>query len=97
MFDNLKNLWALKSQMTEIKKRLDGMIVKVESPNKVFEMVMSGSQEVREIKIMASLANLTDAQIEAELKEVFNKAARDSQAMAAQVMGGLAGINPPQA
>lgn len=37
MFDKLgqlKDLWKLKSQMEEIKKRLDNMVIKVDSPDR---------------------------------------------------------------
>ncbi|MGB2579890.1 hypothetical protein AAIR98_001809 [Elusimicrobium simillimum] len=97
MLGKLKDLWQLKGQMAEIKKRLDAMVIKVESPAKIFEITISGSQEVQDVKIMGNLSAYTNAQIEQDMKEAFNKAARDSQAMAAQVMGSLAGITPPQA
>ena len=37
--------------MEEIKKRLDNMVIKVESPRHVFELTISGSQEVKEVKV----------------------------------------------
>ena len=97
MLGKLKDLWQLKGQMAEIKKRLDNMVIKVESPAKIFEITVSGSQDVLDVKITGSLPAFTNAQIEQDLKEVFNKATKDSQAMAAQVMGAIAGITPPQA
>ena len=97
MLDKLKNLWQLKGQMEEIKKRLDVVLIKTQSPAKIFEVTVTGSQEVKEVKITAPLSAYTDAQIEKDLLEVFNKSLRDSQAMAAQVMGGVTGITPPQA
>ncbi|WP_424243951.1 hypothetical protein Dip510_001135 [Elusimicrobium posterum] len=97
MLDKLKNLWQLKGQMQEIKKRLDDMVIKVESPAKIFDVTITGSQEIQEVKIKAPLSAYTDAQIEQDAKDAFNKAVRDSQAMAAQVMSSVTGINPPQA
>ena len=44
MFDKLgqlKDLWKLKSQMEEIKKRLDNMVIKVDSPRHLFEVTIS--------------------------------------------------------
>lgn len=92
MFDKLgqlKDLWQLKSQMQEIKKRLDNMVIKVESPDHVFEVTVSGSQEVKEVKVADTVKNYTNEQLAEELKAVINKAVRDSQALAAQAMGGL--------
>lgn len=90
MFDKLgqlKDLWKLKSQMEEIKKRLDNMVIKVESPKHLFEVTISGSQEVKEVHVNELVKNFTPEQIAEELKAVINKSVRDSQGMAAQAMG----------
>ncbi|OUO56183.1 YbaB/EbfC family nucleoid-associated protein [Candidatus Avelusimicrobium gallicola] len=90
MFDKLgqlKDLWKLKSQMEEIKKRLDNMVIKVDSPRHLFEVTISGSQEVKEVRVDALIKNFKEAEIAEDLKAVINKAVRDSQTMAAQTMG----------
>ena len=90
MFDKLgqlKDLWKLKSQMEEIKKRLDNMVIKVDSPRHLVEVTISGSQEVKEVRVDALAKNFSEADLAQDIKEVFNKAVRDSQAMAAQAMG----------
>lgn len=90
MFDKLgqlKDLWKLKSQMEEIKKRLDNIVIKVESPKHLFEVTISGSQEVKEVHVNELVKNFTPEQIAEELKAVINKSVRDSQGMAAQAMG----------
>lgn len=92
MFDNLKKLMELKKTMTEVKKRLDEMVIKVESPAKNFEMTISGSQQVKELKVLTDLKELSKEAAEKDLAELFNKAVKDSQAMAAQAMGGLANL-----
>ncbi len=93
----LKDLWKLKSQMEELKKRLDGMVVKVEGPKHWVEITISGSQEIKEVKIFDIAKEATAAELGEEIKAAVNKAVRDSQAMAAQAMGGMAGLNMPQA
>ena len=98
MFDKLgqlKDLWKLKSQMEEIKKRLDNMVIKVDSPRHLVEITISGSQEVKEVRVAALAKNFSEAEIAEDIKAVFNKAVRDSQMMAAQAMGNLGGL--PQA
>ena len=97
MLDRLKDLWKLKGQMEEIKKRLDAMIIKVQSKDGIFDITVTGSQEVKEVKILKNLSAYTNAQIEEDLAQGFNKAMKEAQAMAAQVMGGIAGITPPEA
>lgn len=93
MFDQLKDLWKLKNQMAEIKKRLDNMVIKAEGPRHWVEVTMSGSMEVKEVKLQTP-EKYDAADLEKELKDVFNKAVRDTQAMAAQAMGNF---NLPQA
>ncbi len=98
MFDKLgqlKDLWKLKSQVEELKKRLDNMVIKADSPRHLFEITISGSQEIKEVKVESLAKNFTEAELAEDLKAVINKAIRDSQAMAAQAMGGLGGM--PQA
>ncbi len=92
MFDNLKKLMELKKTMTEMKKRLDEMVIKVESPAKNFEMTITGSQQVKEFKILKDLKEISKEEAEKDLADLFNKAVKDSQGMAAQAMGGLAGL-----
>jgi len=98
MFDKLgqlKDLWKLKSQMEEIKKRLDNMVIKVESPRHLFEITVSGSQEVKEVTVSPMIKSCTEEEIANDLKEVINKTVRDSQVMASQAMGSMMGM--PQA
>ena len=98
MFDKigqLKDLWKLKSQMDEIKKRLDNMVIKVDSPHHWIEITISGSQEVKEVRVDPLAKNINETELAEDLKAVINKAVRDSQMMAAQAMGSLGGM--PQA
>jgi len=97
MFDKLgqlKDLWKLKGQMEEIKRRLDNMVIKVDSPRHLFEVTISGSQEIKEVRVDALIKNFTEEQIAQDVKDVFNKAVRDSQGLAMQAMGNF---NMPQA
>lgn len=97
MFDKLgqlKDLWQLKNQIQEIKKRLDNMVIKVDSPNHLFEITVSGSQEVKEVKVSELAHKFPADKLAEDLKAVINKAVKDSQAMAAQAMGGMAGNLP---
>lgn len=83
----LKDLWKLKSQMEEIKKRLDNMVIKVDSPRHLFEITISGSQEVKEVRVDPLIKNFSEGEIAQDVKDVFNKAVRESQTLAAQAMG----------
>ena len=82
----------MQNQIQEIKKRLDNMIIKVDSPNHLFEITVSGAQEVKEVAVSDLIKNFSKEQVAEELKTVINKAVRESQGMAAQAMGGMAGM-----
>lgn len=100
MFDKLgqlKDLWQLKNQIAEIKKRMDNMVIKASSPNHIFEITISGSQEVKEVAVSELYKDFPREKIAEELTAVINKAIRDSQAMAAQAMGGAMGADLPKA
>ena len=91
MFD-LKKILELRKTMNETKKRLDAMVIKETSPKGIFELTISGSQKVSEVRILTDLAGLSNEEIEKDLKELFNKAVTSSQASAMQAMGGLGAL-----
>ena len=95
MFDKLgqlKDLWKLKGQMEEMKKRLDAMVIKAQGPKHWVEITMNGSMEVKEVIVSQEAQQASQAQLAQEIKEAFNKAIRDTQMMAAQAMGSNFGI-----
>lgn len=95
MFDKLgqlKDLWKLKGQMEEMKKRLDAMVIKADSPKHCVEITMNGSMEVKEVRVDPLAKNFSEAELAEEIKAAFNKAIRDTQMMAAQAMGNNFGI-----
>ncbi len=91
MFDKLgqlKDLWKLKGQMEEMKKRLDMMVIKTDSPHHLVELTMNGSMQVQEVRVDKLAKNYTEEQLAEEIKAVINKAVHDTQLMAAQAMTG---------
>ena len=95
MFDKLgqlKDLWKLKGQMEEMKKRLDAMVIKAESPKHLIEITLNGSMEIKEVKVDPMAKNVSEAELGEEIKAAFNKGIRDTQVMAAQAMGSNFGI-----
>jgi len=100
MFDKLgqlKDLWQLKNQMAEIKKRMDNMVIKASSPSHLFEITITGSQEIKEVVVAENFKDFPREKLGEELTAVINKAIKDSQAMAAQAMGGAMGMDLPKA
>lgn len=95
MFDKLgqlKDLWKLKGQMEEMKKRLDAMVIKAQGPRHLVEITMSGSMEVKEVRVDAAAKTVSETELAEDIKNALNKAVRDTQMMAAQAMGSNFGI-----
>lgn len=88
----LKDLWKLKGQMEEMKKRLDAMVIKADSPKHLIEITLNGSMEIKEVKVDPMAKNVSEAELGEEIKAAFNKGIRDTQIMAAQAMGSNFGI-----
>ena len=93
MFDKLKQIMQLKSQMAEIKKRLDTMVVKVKTPKQYVEVTISGSQEIKELTILSDLSSCSKEELAADLKDGINRAIKESQAMAAKATMDFTGLN----
>ncbi len=97
MFEKMKQLMQLKSQMDQVKKELDAVEIKVLSPKKNLEITITGSQEVKNINILTDLATLSKEKLAEEIKEAVNKAIKESQSTAAKkalgsMPGGLGGF-----
>ena len=71
MFDKLgqlKDLWKLKGQMEEMKKRLDAMVIKADSPKHLIEITLNGSMEIKEVKVDPLVKNVSEAELGEEIK-----------------------------
>lgn len=87
----------LKKQMDQVKKELDNVEVRVQSPKNNIEITITGSQEVKSVNILTDLNNLSKEQLAQEIQEAVNKAIKESQTQAAKkalgsIPGGLSGI-----
>lgn len=91
MFDNIKKLMELKETVTATKKRLDEMVIKETSPKGYFELTISGSQKVSEVKVLKDI-DLSKEDLAEEIKGLMNKAITSSQNSAMQAMGGLGAL-----
>jgi DNA-binding protein YbaB len=97
MLDKLKDMWKLRSQMQEIKKQLDNMVIEAESSNKEVRVVVNGSQEIKEIVFQTEIGSLKKEDLAILVKEAINNALKQSQSAAAQKMSSVAGLTPPGA
>ncbi len=95
MFDKMKQLMEMQKKMQEMKRQLDSTTFEVASSDGLVTVTMSGSQEVTAFSINRELAGVSKADLEKMTKEVYNKAVRRSQEIAASKMKEIAGLNLP--
>lgn len=75
-FGQMKNLYALKKQADEMKKKMEKIVVTVEEGQ--YEIVMKGDQTVESVRENGEERN--------DLKKAFNKALKESQKVVAKKM-----------
>ncbi len=87
MFDKAKDLYKLQKQAKEIKKQLKNIHIEAEVDGII--VIIDGEQEVQEITIPETMTN--HKELQKKLVEVFNKALKKSQQVAAEKMRGVMG------
>lgn len=75
-FNQMKNLYALKKQADEMKKKMEQIVVTVEEGQ--YEIVIRGDQSIEAIRENGEERN--------DLKKAFNKALKESQKVVAKKM-----------
>ena len=93
MLDKMRQLMEVKRQAEELKKELDRTTVEINEGNGI-KVVVSGSQNFRTIKIDDNLLG-DKHRLEASLLRSLNSAVAKSQALAAEKMKAMTGLNLP--
>jgi DNA-binding protein YbaB len=75
-FSQMKNLYALKKQADEMKKKMEQIVVTVEEGQ--YEIVIRGDQTIEAVRENGEERN--------DLKKAFNKALKESQKVVAKKM-----------
>ena len=95
MFDQMKKLMEVKKQAEQIKRELESASLEVNEVRGI-KIVIDGSQTFQSIEIDDNLFNTADKnKIQLELLRGLNIAIRKSQALAAQKMKAVTGLNIP--
>jgi nucleoid-associated protein EbfC len=95
MFDKMKQLMEMQKKMQELKRLLDETTFEVTSGDGLVTVAMSGSQEVVKFAINKELGQVSKADLEKMTKDVYNKAVKRSQEIAASKMKEVTGFNLP--
>ncbi|MFA6216516.1 MAG: YbaB/EbfC family nucleoid-associated protein [Candidatus Omnitrophota bacterium] len=95
MFDKMKALMDMQKKMQEMKKQLENTTFDVQSSNGLIKITMNGAQEITDIKVSGDLSNMQEETLEQAMKDVFTKAIKQSQVVAAEKMKSVAGFNLP--
>lgn len=88
MFDKARNLYKMQKQAREIKSQLKK--THIEAENEGVVVVISGEQEVVEIRI-SDEALADKKKLEKNLESCFNKAVKKSQQIGAELMKEIMG------
>lgn len=95
MFDQMKKLMEMKRQAETLKKELDALSVTVTDVPGI-TIVISGSQKFQSIELDFSVLNPQDKeQMERTILKSVNKAIDRSQAVGAEKMKKMSGLNIP--
>lgn len=95
MFDKMKALLDMQKKMQEMKRELESTDFQIQSPDGLVKVIMSGSQEVKEISIQGGLNGIEKSELEKALKDTYNMAIKRSQEIAAGKMKDITGLNLP--
>jgi len=95
MFDKIKGLMEMQKKMQQAKRELESTAFEVASPDGLVKLTMNGSQEVRALTIQGELTEARKQALEQALKDVYNKAIKRSQDIAAAKMKEITGLNIP--
>jgi DNA-binding protein YbaB len=95
MFDKMKQLMEMQKKMQEAKRQLDNTTFEVTSSDGLLKIIMTGSQEVKEVSVQASQQDLEKLSLEKAIKDVYNRAIKRSHDIAAEKMKDITGLNLP--
>jgi DNA-binding YbaB/EbfC family protein len=95
MFDKMKQLMEMQKKMQEMKRQLEETDFEIISPDGVVKVMMNGAQEVKSVSIQGELDSAGKTNLEKALKDVYNRAVKESQKIAAQKMKGVVGTDLP--
>jgi len=95
MFDKIKGLMEMQKKMQEIKRELDNSSFEVQSSDGLVKITMNGSQEVKDVRINAEIAEDQKEKLSKSFRDAFNRSIKRSQELAAQKMKDVTGLNLP--
>jgi DNA-binding YbaB/EbfC family protein len=95
MFDKMKALLDMQKKMQELKRQLESATFEIASIDGLLKITMSGTQEVKEVNIQGSLMEIEKSILEKNIKDVYNRAVKQSQEVASQKMKDITGLNLP--
>ena len=95
MFDKMKGLFEMQKKMQEVKRALEDTNFDIQSSDGLVKITMNGAQEIKGITLKDDLNEQEKGRLEGALKDVFNRAIKRSQEVAAQKMKDVTGFNLP--
>jgi len=95
MFDKLNSLMDMRKKMQQVKEELAAARFDIRSSGGLVTVTMSGAQEIMDVRFEKDIAGVDAQALARELIDVFNRAVKRSQEVAAQKMKDVTGIKLP--
>ncbi|MDI6758270.1 MAG: YbaB/EbfC family nucleoid-associated protein [Candidatus Omnitrophota bacterium] len=95
MFDKMKAFLDMQKKMQELKRELDSTTFETASFDNLIKITMSASQEIRSVIVREDIKNVDKVNLEKAIKDVYNKALKHAQDIAALKMKAVTGLNLP--
>ena len=95
MLDKMKAMMEMQKKIQEMKRQLEDAEFEVESRDGRVKIKMSGTQEIRDIKVKCSLSESEADSLSRAIMETLKAAIKCSHDVAADKMKGLTGLNLP--
>ena len=95
MFNKMKALMDMQQKIQEMKKQLELAEFEVESRDGRVKIKMSGTQEIKDIKIKCNLPESEADSLGEAIKEALKAAIKCSHDVAAHKMKNVTGLNLP--
>ena len=95
MFDKMKQFLEMQKSMQELKRQLEETNFDALSSDGLVKINMNGAQKVNRVMINGNLAELDKAALEKSILDVYNRAVKQAQEVAAHKLKGISGLSLP--
>lgn len=93
MFDKMKQLFEMQKSMQELKRRLEETNFDISSSNGIVKINMNAAQKINNVSINGNLTEIDKAVLEKSICDVYGRALKHAQEIAASKLKDISGLN----